>query len=129
MELAVLWHRGPGLVFLNFHCFTKYVKWLSSAARRCVLSRPASQAQKVRYLDIHENDQFDETQLAAWVKQASQLPANECERRARDFLTRTKNWSDERSTAVQRCGPTRSSDRGLVFRLRRSAPIDDADMV
>jgi hypothetical protein len=28
----------------------------------------------VRYLDIHENDQLDEGQLAAWVKQASQLP-------------------------------------------------------
>jgi hypothetical protein len=27
----------------------------------------------LRYLDIHEDDQFDESQLAAWVKQASQL--------------------------------------------------------
>jgi hypothetical protein len=27
-----------------------------------------------RYLDIHEDDQPDEAQLAAWVKQASQLP-------------------------------------------------------
>jgi hypothetical protein len=25
-------------------------------------------------LDIHEDDQFDEAQLAAWVKQASLLP-------------------------------------------------------
>jgi hypothetical protein len=28
----------------------------------------------VRYLDIHEDNQFDEAQLATWVKQASQLP-------------------------------------------------------
>ena len=26
------------------------------------------------YLDIHEDDQLDEAQLAAWVKRASQLP-------------------------------------------------------
>jgi hypothetical protein len=28
----------------------------------------------VRYLDIHEDDQLDEAQLAAWVKHASELP-------------------------------------------------------
>jgi hypothetical protein len=28
----------------------------------------------VRYLDIHEDAELDEVQLAAWVKQASQLP-------------------------------------------------------
>jgi hypothetical protein len=28
----------------------------------------------VRYLDIREDDQLDEAQFAAWVKQASQLP-------------------------------------------------------
>jgi hypothetical protein len=28
----------------------------------------------VRYLDIHEDDGLDETQLAAWVTQASRLP-------------------------------------------------------
>jgi len=28
----------------------------------------------VRYVDIHEDDQLDEARLAAWVKQASQLP-------------------------------------------------------
>ena len=50
-------------------------KWLSSAARRCVHFPPAMSKQKdVRYLDIHEDDQLDEAQLAAWVKQASQLP-------------------------------------------------------
>ena len=33
-----------------------------------------SKHKEVRYLDIHEDDQLDEAQLAAWVKQASQLP-------------------------------------------------------
>jgi hypothetical protein len=34
-------------------------------------------------LDIHEDDEFDEAQLIAWVKQASQLPGHECERPTR----------------------------------------------
>ena len=33
-----------------------------------------SKQREVRYLDIHEGDQLDEAQLAAWVKQASELP-------------------------------------------------------
>ncbi|MEK6261617.1 MAG: hypothetical protein AABP62_23710 [Planctomycetota bacterium] len=33
-----------------------------------------SKQKEVRYLDIHEDDPLDEVQLAAWVKQASQLP-------------------------------------------------------
>jgi hypothetical protein len=38
-------------------------------------ARPGeSKTTDTRCLDIHEDDQFDETQLAAWVKQASQLP-------------------------------------------------------
>ena len=33
-----------------------------------------SKGKDTRNLDIHEDDQLDEAQLAAWVKQASQLP-------------------------------------------------------
>jgi len=33
-----------------------------------------SKQKEVRYLHIHEDDQLDEAQFAAWVKQASQLP-------------------------------------------------------
>ena len=61
--------------FLSFHCFTKYVKvaFFRGASLRPL--PPGSSKQKdVRYLDIHEDDQLDEAQLAAWVKQASQLP-------------------------------------------------------
>jgi hypothetical protein len=36
---------------------------------------PGTSKQKdVRYLDIHEDDEIDEVQFAAWVKQASLLP-------------------------------------------------------
>jgi hypothetical protein len=35
---------------------------------------PGKSKQDTRALDIHEGDQLDEAQLAAWVKQASQLP-------------------------------------------------------
>jgi hypothetical protein len=33
-----------------------------------------SKSKDTRYLDIHEDGQLDEAELAAWVKQASQLP-------------------------------------------------------
>jgi hypothetical protein len=33
-----------------------------------------SKQKEVRHLDIHEDDELDEAQLGAWVKQASQLP-------------------------------------------------------
>jgi hypothetical protein len=33
-----------------------------------------SKSRDTRTLDIHEDDQLDEAQLAAWVKQASLLP-------------------------------------------------------
>ena len=77
---AVKWNspfygvEGQGW-FLSFHCFTKYVKvaFFRGASLRPV--PPGVSKQKdVRYLDIHEDDQFDEAQFAAWVKQASELP-------------------------------------------------------
>jgi hypothetical protein len=33
-----------------------------------------SRHEHVRYLDIHEDDDFDERQFKDWVKQASKLP-------------------------------------------------------
>jgi hypothetical protein len=61
--------------FLSFHVFAKYVKvaFFRGAALRPV--PPGTSRQKdVRYLDIHEDDEFDEAQIANWVKQASELP-------------------------------------------------------
>jgi hypothetical protein len=61
--------------FLSFHCFTKYVK---VTFFRGTSLRPVppgeSKHKEVRYLDIREDEQLDEGQFAAWVKQASQLP-------------------------------------------------------
>jgi hypothetical protein len=61
--------------FLSFHCFARYIK---VAFFRGAQLRPmppgASKSKDVRYLDIHEDDALDETQLAAWVRQASRLP-------------------------------------------------------
>jgi hypothetical protein len=61
--------------FLNFHCFTNYVK---VAFFRGTSLRPVppgeSKHKDVRYVDVHEDDRLDEGQFAAWVKQASQLP-------------------------------------------------------
>jgi hypothetical protein len=61
--------------FLSLHCFTRYVKvaFFRGASLRPV-PPGASKSQDTRYLNIHERDQLDEAQLAAWVKQASKLP-------------------------------------------------------
>jgi hypothetical protein len=61
--------------FLGIHCFTKYVKVAFFRGKSLRPLPPGESKQKdVRYLDIHEDDQLDETQFADWVKQASQLP-------------------------------------------------------
>ena len=64
-----------GQRFLYFHCFTKYVKvgFFRGTSLR-PLPPGESTHKEMRYLDIREGEQFDEAQLAAWVKQASQLP-------------------------------------------------------
>jgi hypothetical protein len=60
--------------FLNFHCFTKYVKvaFFRGASLR-PLPPGESRHRDVRYLDICEG-QLDEAQLVHWVKQAAALP-------------------------------------------------------
>jgi len=61
--------------FLSFHCFTNYVKvtFFRGTSLR-PLPSGESKHEEVRYLDIHEDDPLEEAQLAAWVRQASQLP-------------------------------------------------------
>jgi hypothetical protein len=61
--------------FLNFHCFTKYVKvaFFRGTSLR-PLSPGESKHKEVRYLDIREDDELDEAQFTTWVKQASRLP-------------------------------------------------------
>ena len=77
---AVRWNspfygmEGQGW-FLNFHCFTKYVKVaFFNGASLDPLPPGESKDENVRYLDIYEDDRLDEQQFAAWVRQACQLP-------------------------------------------------------
>ena len=77
---AVKWNspfygiEGQGW-FLSFHCFTKYIKvtFFRGTSLR-PLPPGESKHKEVRYLDIREDEQLDEAQFAAWIKQASQLP-------------------------------------------------------
>jgi len=77
---AVKWNsplygiEGEGW-FLGIHCFNKYVKLAFFRGASLNPVPPGTSKQKeVRYLDIREDDQIDEAQLAQWVKQASQMP-------------------------------------------------------
>ena len=61
--------------FLSYHCFTKYVKVTFFRGTSLQPVPPGESKHKdVRYLDVREDDQFDEAQFVDWVKQASQLP-------------------------------------------------------
>ena len=61
--------------FLNIHCFTKYVKvtFFKGASLRPV-PPGAGKDKDARWIDIYEDDEFDEAQIATWVKQAAALP-------------------------------------------------------
>ena len=77
---AVKWNspfygvEGQGW-FLSFHVFTRYVKvtFFRGSSLRPVPPGP-SKHEAVRYVDIHEDDELDEAQMATWVKQAAALP-------------------------------------------------------
>jgi len=61
--------------FLSFHTFTNYVK---VTFFRGISLRPVplgeSKHKEVRYVDIRQNDQIDEAQMAMWIRQAAALP-------------------------------------------------------
>jgi hypothetical protein len=61
--------------FLNFHCFTNFVRVAFFRGRSLKPLPPGeSRMKEVRYLDVREDEPFDEAQFADWVKQASGLP-------------------------------------------------------
>jgi hypothetical protein len=77
---AVKWNsplygfEGDGW-FLSLHCFDRYVK--VAFFKGAALDPPppvGSKSPDVRYLHIHDNEPLDETQLTAWIVQASRLP-------------------------------------------------------
>jgi hypothetical protein len=77
---AVKWNspfyglEGQGW-FLSFHTFTHYVKvtFFRGTSLRPLPPGP-SKSPETRYLDIRDDDELDEAQVAAWVKQAAALP-------------------------------------------------------
>jgi hypothetical protein len=61
--------------FLSFHCFRHYVKVAFFQGASLRPPPPGMSKQKgVRYLDIYQDDEMDDAQLGAWIKQASHLP-------------------------------------------------------
>jgi hypothetical protein len=77
---AVKWNspfygvEGQGW-FLSFHVFTRYVKvtFFRGASLRPV-PPGVGKDKHARWIDIYEDDEIDEAQLATWVKQAAALP-------------------------------------------------------
>lgn len=70
-----LYGAEEGAWFMSFHCFAKYVKVaFFRGARLDPVPPVASKQADVRYVHIHEDDEIDDAQFLAWVKQASALP-------------------------------------------------------
>jgi hypothetical protein len=77
---AVKWNQpfygneGDGW-FFGFRCYSKYVQlqFLNGTSLDPVPPK-SSKHEGMRYLDIYEDDELDEKQLTAWIKQARKLP-------------------------------------------------------
>ena len=80
VKKAVKWNspfygvEGGGF-FLNFHCYTKYIKVaFFNGVALDPMPPGESKDEKVRYLDIKENALPDEGLLTSWIRQAASLP-------------------------------------------------------
>ncbi|MET0311967.1 MAG: DUF1801 domain-containing protein [Burkholderiaceae bacterium] len=62
--------------FLSFHVLTRYVKvtFFKGEALKPPPEGHTEKSGEARWIDIHENDAFDEKQFTKWVKQAAKLP-------------------------------------------------------
>jgi hypothetical protein len=75
---AVKWNspmygiEGQGM-FVAFHTFTRYVKVTFFRGTSLRPVPPGGTAREARWIDVHEDD-LDEAEMAAWVKQAAALP-------------------------------------------------------
>ena len=75
---AVRWNspfygiEGQGW-FLGFHVFTRYVKVTFFQGTSLRPAPPGGTGKDARWIDIHEDD-FDEAQMAKWIRQAAALP-------------------------------------------------------
>jgi hypothetical protein len=80
VKKAVKWNspfyglEGRGF-FMQFYVFTRYIKVTFFRGTSLLPLPPgSSKHQEVRYFDIYENDEFNEAQMASWIKQAAALP-------------------------------------------------------
>jgi hypothetical protein len=81
VQKAVRWNspfygvEGQGW-FVTFHVFTRYVKVSFFKGTSLDPSPPGGtpKSGECRWLDIYENDEFDESQFLSWIKQAADIP-------------------------------------------------------
>ena len=59
--------------FLAFHVFTRYVKVTFFRGTSLRTVPPGGTGKDARWIDIHEDD-LDEAQMGAWIRQAAVLP-------------------------------------------------------
>ena len=65
--------------FLGVHCVTKYVKVAFFNGMSLRPLPPVESKQKdVRYFHIPEGETLDEELVASWIRQASELPGDNC---------------------------------------------------
>ena len=75
---AVKWNspfygvEGQGW-FLSFHVFTRYVKVTFFRGTALKPAPTGGTSKDARWIDIHEDD-LDDAQMTAWVKQAAKIP-------------------------------------------------------
>jgi len=78
---AVRWNspfygiEGQGW-FVSFHVLTRYVKvtFFEGLSLHPIPPGGTDRSKDARWIDIYEDDQFDEAQMAGWIKQAAALP-------------------------------------------------------
>lgn len=59
--------------FLSFHVFARYVKVTFFQGTSLRPAPPGGTAKDARWIDVHEDD-LDEAQMAAWIRQAASIP-------------------------------------------------------
>ncbi len=84
VQKAVRWNspfygvEGQGW-FLGLHCITKYVKLAFFRGTSLKPMPPVeSKNEGTRYFHIYENDQLDEALLVSWIRQAAEVPGENC---------------------------------------------------
>lgn len=78
---AVRWNspfygvEGKGW-FVSFHVLTRYVKvtFFAGMSLRPIPPGGTEKSKEARWIDIYEDDQFDEAQMKTWMRQAAALP-------------------------------------------------------